>query len=147
MGNKKMLCILWTANVFLPLLAGLAVYILLRPDTLVSGWFYRVLPFLKPEKLPVTAAASRIRRFLSFYVPDMMWAYAFTSTVYLIFGISRRSVLPAVAISIAFFTFTELAQKFAVISGTFDILDILIEAAATALSIIIISLCVRRNPK
>lgn len=115
-------------HILFPLLLGLALYLCFRPDTYISQLFYQVLG-LSP--VSVTRLPGWLLAFLQNFACDMLWAYALTCCVYLIWG---GRLLPVGLLCVGFSAAMELLQYFGVISGTFDFWDILLQSCATALA-------------
>jgi glycopeptide antibiotics resistance protein len=115
---------LFLQHVLLPLGIGLALYLLNgEPYWLVHLIFqwtgYKILPVLHLQE---SILGSLIRNFGL----DFLWSYAFTFCLYLFFGDDTalsKLVLQAAAVSLL----CEFAQKFSLISGTFDVLDLCAE--------------------
>jgi hypothetical protein len=74
----------------------------------------------------------------------MLWAYSLTFTVFLILGFKYESLKPTLIICAVFEVSIEFLQKFGVIPGTFDFLDILLELCVTIFAVIIIFFTLRR---
>lgn len=123
-------------NIIAPLLMGVSIYILFRPDAYISN---RFLSFLKIHTETNTISSGRFVRALCNYVPDFLWAYSLTFTTALIFGQSFIERVQAFFVCIVFETAIELLQRFGLISGTFDVWDIAAEAAASLSALALIS--------
>lgn len=68
----------------------------------------------------------------------MLWSYALTYTLFLVLEPFRKRVIFSAIISTVLGISLELLQYRKVISGTFDILDILFEITAVSLAVVII---------
>jgi glycopeptide antibiotics resistance protein len=115
---------LFLHHVLLPLGTGVAVYLLNGEP----AWFMHLISDVTGKSiqpvlnLQASIAGSLIRN----YGLDFLWSYAFLFCLYLFFGDDtalKKLVFQAAAVSL----FCELAQKFALISGTFDVLDLCAE--------------------
>ena len=70
------------------------------------------------------------------YVPDVLWAIAFTLSL----SFFTKSLMTNALIVISCGLAIEVMQKYGVISGTGDILDVIVEIAGTFIATIIIYL-------
>lgn len=129
----------WIGNILLPLILGLGIYLLYRPDTYVSRAIYglwhgsAVRPPIAPGKW-----GQRLTAFIRNYSCDMLWAYALTFSCALILGAEDRQLLLCAGICLLFELMTELLQKGQLLSGTFDLGDIALEFLTTAAAVMII---------
>ncbi len=95
--------------------------------------FFRGLPFLNNLKLlSIQGRYTAVTSFVLFNVPDALWLYAFLSVMKIIwkedlFFEGRYWLYSIIFIAPC----TEVAQKFHIIPGTFDWLDIACYSAAT----------------
>ena len=121
-------------NTLLPLILGTIVYLSLKPNAYISSIIYKWLPFhisISPfEKNILTI-------FIHGYFCDMLWAYAFMIT--LCFSSAYQTNLKAyiVIACIIFESLIELLQYLHIISGTFDLWDIILEILMNLLAIVI----------
>lgn len=118
-------------HVLLPLGTGVAVYLLNGEP----AWFMHLISDVTGKSiqpvlnLQASIAGSLIRN----YGLDFLWSYAFLFCLYLFFGDDtalKTLALLAAAVSL----FCELAQKLALISGTFDVLDLCAEFSGIILA-------------
>lgn len=121
----------WGAHILVPLLVGGALYLLLCPDTLLSGWYYGFLGLPKPQ----VSLPEWLRLPLRNFGCDILWAYALTYTLSLILGQTKTGVTLTGGIGIVVECGVELLQNAGVIAGTFDLLDILLEGITTAFAL------------
>ncbi len=121
------------SRIVIPLALGAAIYLLLCPETFLSRWFY-ALPGLRP---PAISAGGALVRLVRNHLPDMLWAFALTCCVSRVLGGRPRT---AVLIAAGTGLFAELLQR-AMGVGTFDWLDVALEALAAAAAV----LCERRQ--
>lgn len=126
----------WILNILTPLICGAIVYFYFRPDSYISIFLRRIYA---SDIAGPDARGSVFSYFMSYYLPDMLWSYSLTFVLSLIFGHSAKALALSGALTALFEIGVELSQRYGLISGTFDIFDILAEAAAAILAIIIIS--------
>lgn len=134
MSKKNVL--FYLINITIPMILGLLIYLFSSDDTLVSDFFnyFMGLSFPPLNKFIMF-------RFARNYLCDAFWAYAlFFSLCF--FCKNKASSFAISAVSCIAF---EFLQKLGVVSGTFDILDILFELIAVIASASIIHLFTRRN--
>ena len=74
------------------------------------------------------------------YLADALWAYALTFSLSIFINRFCAGV-----IAFSFGLIWEIYQKYSIISGTFDIVDIIMYLAASMLAVLIIHLNKRRN--
>ncbi len=122
-------------NIAIPLFLGLYIYLALRTDTYISIIINRFLP------LPVVPSSYFSRGILAFlrnFASDMLWAYSLGYAVMLVLGYSRKNILLATFLCVGFEVLLEFFQKTGLFHGTFDVFDILIEAAIICLALFLI---------
>lgn len=134
----------WVLNISLPLLAGLAVYLIFRPDAAISRAFCSFTGFTPPQ---LSTGWSRLDLAIRYFAPDVLWAYAFSSVAMLIIGPAKLGILAGAALSAAFEVTAELLQLYGILPGTFDIRDVLLEIAASAFAMIVVLLVLGRKKK
>lgn len=110
----------------LALVAGLAIYVVFRPNTYLSK-FVAEMPFATRIK---EFAAPFPCDFLKYYLVDYLWELALCCGLIAIFLPDRSAVLRCCAFSLAFGTAWEILQKVDLAGGTGDLLDILMYLAA-----------------
>ena len=122
---------LWIGSIALVL--GGAIYILLRPETYVAQLFPQA-PILAQMR---SKFGGDEWNFIKFYFADYLWGLSFCCFLHLIFQPQRKGSLLCALGTAVYGTLLELLQYFGLISGTGDLLDVLmfISAAATALII------------
>lgn len=122
--NKKLfphiLC-----NIILPLIIGLVIYLSVNKNTYISDYI----------KFPFTVNLIGITGiFVKCWLCDMLWSYALTQALYIaLFSFPNRILFSAI-ISFVMGCILELLQLFSLVSGTFDILDILFELIAIVIA-------------
>jgi hypothetical protein len=120
------------------LLLGLFIYIVFRPDTYISKYLLGYT-HLRTFSNYILVKDNCIILFTRNYLCDILWAYALTFAAWTVgFSRVRREYLSLGGSCILFELLVEIMQKFHIISGTFDILDILMEIAATWIALVII---------
>ena len=129
---------LYAANVIVPLLCGLFIYLTAAEDTLVSAF----LPALR-SLLPVIDYPSVIRNFAA----DFLWAYALFFCLRLSLGdeLCGRYGIYALLLAAAVALILECLQMTKILPGTFDMLDIITELTAAAVALLISNIIERRK--
>ena len=135
MKPRKGFPVFFCANIGIPLLLGGLLYWFFRADAFVSVVLRRLLALPAPQAPALPAGLTRL---LTYYAADILWAYSLAFAVTPILGQDRRSLRLGRWICIGFEALLELLQRFGVLPGTFDVLDIVLEAAAICLAIRII---------
>ena len=120
---------------------GGLVYILFRQDTLkMFSWFDSidlsvVLSKIRFITLPIS---EHLPNWFLYSLPDGLWLFSYLTILLVIWGniISKQNIywlltVPIIAIC------SEIGQFFKVISGTFDIFDLIFYIAGTVLPILI----------
>lgn len=126
-------------HIFIPLFAGAGLYLLLCPEAFVSRGFYALLG-IRPPAIACGGALRPIRNHLA----DMLWAWALTCCASLALG--RGKGFHAAAAAIGTGLFVELAQRTLGV-GTFDWLDVALEALAALAAALCIARSERRKPQ
>ena len=102
----------------LPLLIGLMIYAIFRPNSFIAGECYLFIPkiFNSTQILKY--------EYVSYYIPDFMWAFSICSSLIIIWRRSVKQVnllIAAFSISCTF----EFLQYFGFIKGYFDYYDLI----------------------
>jgi len=130
-------------NILLPLLAGLSVYVLLRPDSYVSlilsGSLYITYPDTTPEM------SHGVLRFINNFGPDICWSYSLTFAVHAALHDLRRPLLFTLSISSVVIILVESLQAFGVLSGVFDPLDLVLETLSAITAALILAFFSRKR--
>lgn len=131
----------WIAIIIIPLVDGLAVYLLFRPSAMISKLIYS---FFNITPLHIATPENIFWNFIKYYLCDFLWAFSLAALSKLLLG--NGKLQSTIVLLIVIFTgfVIEILQKYSFISGTFDVLDFFVEAIGAILSIIIISYS-RRN--
>lgn len=132
--NTKLRTYYFMMNIAIPIIGGVFIYIIARPDTYISQWIYRLLGVsLSSEKLRV-AMPSLFWIFICNYAADILWAYSLTFAVCIVLSDSLKNYLPIFIICIVFEIIMELSQLLDALPGTFDLWDIALEICATVIA-------------
>lgn len=130
--------VFYWCNIISPILVGTVAYLLFRSDTYISQTLYRLFPWLKNCSLEYLEQFPWITALCRNFLPDILWAYALTYAVALLWLPERKISWQVLMICIPFEVGVELCQKVGFMSGTFDWLDIILEICATVLAALII---------
>ncbi len=122
-------------NIIIPLIFGLVIYLLLKPNTYISELIYSLFNIRFDYYI---SNKGIIRIFIYNYLCDILWAYALTFTVYYFVNSFTHKYLLTLFITNMFCVLIELLQYFGIVSGTFDIFDILLECVSSALALMYI---------
>ena len=114
-------------NIIIPLFLGLSVYILFRPDAIISECTYS---FLNIQPTAITVSSELLRIIICYYMSDFLWAYSLTFIVVLILGYSKKNLISNYLLCLVFVIVVELLQQTGLFQGIFDISDIIVEALA-----------------
>lgn len=131
----KRTALFYALNTLLPLAAGAAIYLTLRRDSYVGSFVGALLGLPERES---AAGPSGFSAFLRDHAADMLWAYALAFAVCAVTGGGRRARRAALCVCLGFAALVESAQLLGAFSGTFDPLDILLEALAIGLAFLFI---------
>ena len=126
--------ILIFTNITIPLLIGLVIYLFCYRGTYINTTVQNIFDI----SLPYFYHDNVFHYFLTCWACDVLWAYSLTFSLYSCFQYFYNSTLISGVISGAFALIIEFLQLFDFISGTFDILDILLEFSAIIVAVIII---------
>lgn len=109
------------------LILGALIYVLLRPDTTLYRWG----DMLGLVKAPICTDSPAFD-LLRYYIVDALWAYALTFALFPFMSPIRAAVL-----SDCWGIIWELAQGSGVVSGTFDLVDIIMYLTAAGIAVLI----------
>ena len=123
-------------NILVPVIIGAVIYYLVSPDVM----FVKMADKLLFGGIHITTEAEYLPfiRIIRNFLPDMMWAYALTFTVFLVFCSERKGLLKSFIVSFVFSTIMETAQLLPFVAGTFDVMDIILETLALAVAVMVI---------
>ncbi len=133
--KKKYSVLFWTAGIILPLIAGLTIYIIFRPDTFIAEYFYELTGYKSEGVKP----NNPFYDFIKFHLCDMLWAFSFTFVCVLIMGTEKQHMLMSLGVCLAFEALIELLQKTYLMPGSFDIWDMVLEFFATIIAMMLIN--------
>ena len=123
MCNKKQYLVLQILNIIFPLIIGLIIYYL-------DGASIIVFDVLGIKTSPVFEHCS-VLKFLRNHICDAIWAYCLFFSLNFITKAHNKSLF----ISIIFCIAIECFQKTAILAGTFDIIDIVLEIIAIIIAL------------
>lgn len=129
MKRKESIAVLM---VILPLLFGTAIYVFLRPDTYISELIGTALHV---NAAPADCPRGMFSDFLRFYVSDMLWAFALPPALFAATGFEADDLLHIFFISVAFAGSLEMLQYIGVMSGTGDLVDLILESIAVSAAV------------
>ena len=136
----KTVCLL---NILLPLLAGLSVYVLLRPDSYISLFLSGALHLAGPD-VPNDIPPDFLR-LLNNFGPDICWSYSLVFAVHMVLHDLRRPLPATLCLSGILIILIESLQKISILPGVFDPLDLVLEAAAAINATLILALFSRKH--
>lgn len=119
--------------VVIPIVAGGLIYYLFCP----SVTFVKFIDSITNINVHITCDNTEniVILILRWYLFDFLWAFSFSSAVYLFFVNKRLSYTMSLIIPVVFGVVYEMLQKYGIAKGTFDIGDILAEFIASGLSV------------
>ena len=130
-GAQIVFCAL---NILIPLLSGLLIYLFFRKDAYILVLIGNRIQL--PE-LPESACPGWLTALFRNSVSDMLWAYALTFAVRSAVGYSRKKGNVIFVICVGFEILTEAAQNTGLVHGTFDVLDMILEAFSICIALLI----------
>lgn len=148
MENKKRITaklFIYLSNIALPLLLGLVIYILYKPQALIVKWINALFSFEAVKG--IYSNLNPIQLLLRNYFCDMCWSYAFTFSVATVIGYSKSGLICAVIINAVLSVFIETVQFIGIADGTADIADVVLQVISGVIAAIIITLIFRRKNK
>ena len=111
------------------ILVGLMLYLLFRENTYVSNFVENYVDLEYPRH----CARALECNFLKFYFPDFLWAMSLDCWIHIAVFPDNKYSLVCSAIVGAFGILYEVLQLSCMVSGTFDIVDILMYLSAASL--------------
>lgn len=130
-------------HAILPLILGLLIYIMFRPNTMVARLLIRVIPPL--GNISYELGTGWLALLLKNYVCDMLWAYALTISLIWYGQMFHQPIWKSCIISVVFAVCMELAQVLPFVVGTFDMIDIVAEMVMVGLATWVSILLKRRQ--
>ncbi len=110
----------------LSLCAGGFIYIIFRPDTIVTHTIHGFFPFLENAS---NSYSNSVPDFFKYYFPDFLWAFSFFCGLNAIFDSPKTLYKNCLAV-LALGVFWELGQFLGLFSGTGDLADVLMYLVA-----------------
>lgn len=109
------------------LITGLLIYLFLRKDTYLHGYFSADLC----NYVYVNVKRNFWTDFIRYYLPDFLWAFAFGAALTAVsYSHNRIVIILFSAVSFLIGVLFEFVQYFGIVNGTFDYFDILMYAVA-----------------
>lgn len=109
------------------LITGLLIYLFLRKDTYLHGYFSAELC----NYVYVNVKSNILTNFIRYYLPDFLWAFAFGAALTAVsYSHNRIVIILFSAVSFLIGVLFEFVQYFGIVNGTFDYFDILMYAVA-----------------
>ncbi|MBP5260682.1 MAG: hypothetical protein J6Z43_00995 [Clostridiales bacterium] len=135
MNRGNIVCFIGMA---ISLMIGLVIYLTNGSTTYISGSF---------EKLGIKLISIDYPKIIKNYGCDFLWGYALCSGLQMFNSNagSRLGLLKVITASMLLAIIMESLQKVSFISGTFDILDILVECGAICIAGFITNTYMRRH--
>lgn len=127
--EQTKMCVL---HVVLPLMIGFIYYYLFCPDIVII----KKIDLLIGKRYHIQLPQNITLLFFRYYMLDALWAYAMTHCFHLILG--NNAIWYSIGLSIVMSITMEVLQLLKVATGTFDIMDIMIEIFAISIAMIII---------
>jgi len=121
-----------TANVFIPLVLGTAIYLCFRTETQFLSW----IPFglMMPEE---SLALVNSHSWIIYNLPDALWLYAFICSLLTVWESNSKIGIAYSFVALSVAVIFELLQKKGWATGTFDLLDIYFYIAATLMALML----------
>ncbi len=130
--RNYLICI---ANIGLPLLIGAVIYIMLSEDLLFMKWLFNDISLC--DSFHIDMSQNKILQIIRFYIPDMLWSYSLFFGILFTLKIKASNRLTAFVIGIAFISIMEFIQIHPSVSGTFDVMDLIVEIIAIAVAVFV----------
>lgn len=137
-------------HVIFPLIIGGLIYISFRSLSLrLFSWceltgINTFTTFVRNSTYPIK---TYLPSWIYFSLPDGLWAYAFSSSLIIVWGDQFEKNKYWLLIPFLLVTIIEFGQALKIFSGTFDILDFTFSILALSLSIIIVKPKIIKNEK
>ena len=131
---KKKTIVTTLLSVVIPIILGAVVYFCFRPDTYIS----HVAQNAGIPVINLGMSGSVIAKFLRNFFPDIAWAYALPNALFLAFGGDRKKVVEIAAVTAIMIAVSEILQFCGIISGTGDLVDIILELCSACMAIVLV---------
>ena len=141
---------LLTYHVLLPLITGILIYIIFRSKSIIMfKWLDSLLltapvDFLRDS---LHQYRSQIPGWVIYSLPDGLWIYALSMSLFLIWGNDYLKSSVWVVIALLLAPSLEIMQYFHFLPGTFDWRDLIIYIIASFSSVLIIKLKLQKHEK
>ena len=134
MGDIKMSrrIIFATASIA-SLSVGAIIYVLFRPNSYIAIFVNRIMEI----GIPRQALESYSNDFLKFYFPDFLWMLSFCFCLYSLFDLFKNGIIISTLVAFFCSILWELMQRLDFVSGTGDIIDIIMYLLAGICAVII----------
>jgi hypothetical protein len=132
---------LFIFHVFFPISIGGLIYMFFRSKSLLMfTWFDNLglNTMISYYRSSLIKYSNIIPDWVLFSLPDGLWVYSFSSSLLLLWGNDFKISSFWLFLPFLFGSGVEIMQKFDLVSGTFDIIDLIICLLASILSIIIV---------
>lgn len=131
MKNNKVFLIL---NILIPIVVGTIIYYLISPEVI----FVKEIDAFMGAGFHITCMwENPLVRFVRNYMLDMLWGYALVFALYFVLGNNTAELWKIFIIAIAFSATMEALQLTPIISGTFDVFDIMAEFFSETVAVFI----------
>ncbi|MBQ4639451.1 MAG: hypothetical protein IJB69_02915 [Clostridia bacterium] len=134
---KRRTVFYYLAHIFVPLVVGILLYMLLRPDTFVTKAVWRITGIslvLPPE---IRLASDGVAQFIRNHLADILWGYSLCFALGMVARWVGRHPARALWPALVTDVLMEMTQYWGLISGTFDGWDIVCQAAASLAAFLI----------
>ncbi len=140
-GRKKLFSLI---SVIAPLIMGGIFYYIFCPEV----YFVKIIDNCINLNMHITSEVCENMwfRILRNHLFDYLWAYAFTNALFLVFDNNNKGILGSCICSVLVGSVLEGLQLVGMVSGTFDIRDILFEMLGAITATFIIKI-IRRKGK
>ena len=138
MQKQNTLVWFYLCNLFLPLVLGFIIYLGFRPDTYVSSYFCIITGWTPVLWYSDSSVFQWVFVFLRNYSCDILWAYSLPIALWIFHNHTYSSLFLIGIESIAFEILIEFLQYKTIISGTFDLWDIILEGTGSIAAILMV---------
>lgn len=125
----------------LALLFGAGIYALLRENTYVSIWINNLVDLSSGRYF----CKSYSNVFVKYYLPDFLWALGLCSGLNVVFENELKNIVLSGVLTLISGLIWELMQLLDIVSGTGDIIDILLYLSASIIVVMINIITYRRR--
>lgn len=131
-------------TIIIPLIIGGVFYYIFCSDV----YFVKIIDNYTNLNMHITSEVCENMwfRILRNYLIDYLWAYAFTNALFLVFDSNNTGIVASCICSVFIGSALEVLQLIGIVSGTFDVWDILFEMLGAITATFIIKI-IRRKGK